>query len=158
MIWREFERAAPELARLGRERFERTHVALIATLRIDGSPRISPIEPVFAMGHLLLGAMESPTARDLRRDARCALHSSVSDINGCEGEFKLHGRAEPVDAETRAGDYDAWWNQFPPDRATVFYMKLESAPFVAWDTAAGVLDVTSWSRIRGVKTDRRSYP
>jgi hypothetical protein len=79
MIWQEFEAAAPRLAGLGRERFERDHLALIGTLRAEGSPRISPVEPYLVLGHLLLG-FEWPTskARDLR-DPRCTLHSTVTD-------------------------------------------------------------------------------
>ena len=158
MIWRDFEAAAPDLARLGRERFERTHVAMIATLRRDGSPRINPIEPVFAMDHLLLGGMRSEKLRDLQRDPRCALHNSISDVNGTEGEFKLYGTAVPVDAETRDGDYDAWWKNFPPDRSSVFYMDIEGAAFVGWDTDKGELEVTRWSPDHGVTVERRPYP
>jgi hypothetical protein len=80
MIWAEFEGAAPEIARLGRERFVRAGVALLGTLRRDGSPRISPVEPHFVSGHLLFAAMSwSVKARDLARDPRCVLHSAVSD-------------------------------------------------------------------------------
>jgi hypothetical protein len=71
MIWREFEEAAPELAALGRRRFAQTRVALLGTIRKDGSPRISPIEPNVVLGHLLLGALaESHKALDLLRDPR----------------------------------------------------------------------------------------
>lgn len=157
MRWAEFERAAPHLARQGRERFERTRVALIATLRTDGSPRISPVEPVFAMGQLLLGVMRSAKAMDLERDPRCALHSSVSDVNGSEGEFKLHGRAVPADASIQKGDYEAWWKQFP-GRATVLELDFHSASLVTWDTKRGLLELTRWSTSRGVSVEVRSYP
>ena len=97
MIWRDFEAAAPELARLGRERFERTGVVLVATVRKDGSPRISPVEPYLVLGHLLLGMMwRSRKALDLLREPRCAVHSAVCDPNGSDGEFKLYGRALTV--------------------------------------------------------------
>jgi predicted pyridoxine 5'-phosphate oxidase superfamily flavin-nucleotide-binding protein len=66
MIWRDLEAAAPEIARLGRERFERARVALLGTLRKDGSPRISPVEPYLTQGHLLFGTMSwSLKTRDL---------------------------------------------------------------------------------------------
>ncbi len=45
MIWTEFEASAPEMAAFGREQFEQRGVALIGTLRRDGSPRISLVEP-----------------------------------------------------------------------------------------------------------------
>jgi hypothetical protein len=41
--WGDLEGAAPEIARLGKERLESARVALLATLRKDGSPRISPV-------------------------------------------------------------------------------------------------------------------
>jgi hypothetical protein len=57
-----------------------THVALLGTLRRDGSPRISPVEPYLWEGQLLIGAMAwSPKAADLRRDLRYVLHSAVID-------------------------------------------------------------------------------
>jgi hypothetical protein len=57
MNWREFEAAAPELAALGRTRFEATGAALLGTLRADGFPRINPVEPYLAAGQLLLGLL-----------------------------------------------------------------------------------------------------
>ena len=48
--WGDFEREAPELARRVQARFDDTGLALVATLRADGSPRISGWEPLFAHG------------------------------------------------------------------------------------------------------------
>ncbi len=97
MLWREFEAVAPGMARLGGERFERTRVALIGTIRKDGAPRISPVEPLIVQGDLLLGMLwRSKKALDLLREPRCVLHSAIADINGSEGEFKLRGRAVEV--------------------------------------------------------------
>jgi hypothetical protein len=90
MIWRDLEAAAPEIARLGKERFDRARLALLGTLRKDGSPRISPVEPYLTQGHLLFGAMSwSLKRRDLLRDPRCVLHSAISDPDSGEGELKL---------------------------------------------------------------------
>ena len=47
----------PEIARLGLARLNAARVELLGTLRRDGSPRISPIEPCIADGHLLAGVM-----------------------------------------------------------------------------------------------------
>jgi len=85
----------------------------IATLRADGSPRISGIEAAFKNGELTFGSM--PNARkgaDLRRDPRFALHSATVDpIEGAEakwpGEAKIAGRAiasQPL-AEGSNGDF-----------------------------------------------------
>jgi hypothetical protein len=55
MRWDAFEAAAPDLAARGRGRLEERHLCLVATLRRDGSPRISPVEPYFVDGELMLG-------------------------------------------------------------------------------------------------------
>ena len=103
MIWEEFKRAAPELAAFGEERFERSGLVLIGTLRKNGWPRISPVEPLIADGHLYLGMMwQSRKALDLIRDSRCTVHSTVVDKDASEGEFKLYGQAVQVtDLEMR---------------------------------------------------------
>jgi hypothetical protein len=56
-IWRDLELGAPDIARPGMARLNGARVALLGTLRRDGSPRISPVEPYSAAGHLLVGAM-----------------------------------------------------------------------------------------------------
>ena len=76
---------------------------MVGTLRRDGWPRISPVEPFFAGGQLYLGMMwRSVKALDLLRDPRCVVHSTVSNRDGTEGEFKVYGRAREVD------DPDEW--------------------------------------------------
>ena len=61
----------------------------IATLRADGSPRISGIEAVFQDGELVFGSM--PKARkgaDLVRDPRFGLHSATVDpVEGAAADW-----------------------------------------------------------------------
>ena len=101
--WGEFAAAAPELAALGEAQFARTGLALVGTLRRDGWPRISPVEPFIVDGQLYLGMMwRSVKALDLLRDPRCVVHSTVSDRSGTEGEFKVYGTATDItDPEER---------------------------------------------------------
>ena len=103
MDWEEFKRADPELAALGEERIEATGLVLLGTLRKNGFPRISPVEPLLTMGRLYLGMMwQSRKALDLLCDPRCTVHTTVSDRHGSEGEFKLYGRGLEVrDPEKR---------------------------------------------------------
>jgi Pyridoxamine 5'-phosphate oxidase len=159
MNWREFEEAAPQLAQVGRERFEATRVALLGTIRSDGSPRISPIEPYLELGHLLLGMLAgSQKALDLSRDPRCTLHSAVSDVNGSEGEFKLYGRAVLVtDPSLAHGDYLAWWTAKDASPARVFSFDVASAAHIAWDVGKGKMIVRRWSPESGVETTARDY-
>lgn len=80
---------APELARLGADRLQAARVAMLRTLRRDGSARISPIEPYLAAGQLLVGAMAwSAKVNDLRRDRRYVLHSAIADPDSGAGELK----------------------------------------------------------------------
>jgi hypothetical protein len=100
--WREFTAAAPELARRAQAAFDAHKHKLLATLRRDGSPRISGIEARFADGELWLGMMPgSRKAMDLRRDPRLALHSASEDPpddpSTWSGDAKLSGRAVEVD-------------------------------------------------------------
>ncbi len=97
MNWGEFAQAAPELAQLGEEPFERTGAILLGTSRRDGTPRISPVEHLILDRELFLGMMwQSRKALDLLRDPRCLIHSMVIDKNDSAGEFKLRGRAVDV--------------------------------------------------------------
>ena len=67
--WQEFEREAPELAKRVREAFARGRHATMATLRADGSPRISGTECEIVDGELQFGAMwRGVKALDLLRD------------------------------------------------------------------------------------------
>ena len=97
--WSDFEREEPDFAARVRELFDVGKHKTIATLRADGSPRISGIEIEFADGELTFGSM--PDARkgaDLVHDPRFAVHSpSVDppedDPSGWSGEAKVAGRA-----------------------------------------------------------------
>jgi Pyridoxamine 5'-phosphate oxidase len=98
--WHDFETAEPEFAQRVRGLFDAHRHKTIATLRADGSPRISGIEAAFEDGELTFGSM--PKARkgaDLMRDPRFALHSATIDpADGADpaewpGEAKVSGRA-----------------------------------------------------------------
>jgi hypothetical protein len=151
MNWGSFATASPELAALGWERLARHELCMIGTLRRNGWPRISPCELDLVANNLLLGMMwQSPKARDLLRDARCALHSCTSDRLGTEGDFKLYGRAQDVqDLATREAYRAAIraridWEPTGPFH--LFSIDVQSAGFVvfgdsgyamAWDPTGG---------------------
>lgn len=100
--WSEIVAAEPEFAARVRSLFDAGRHKTIATIRSDGSPRISGIECEFVDGELRFGSM--PGARkgaDLRRDPRFALHGpSFHPEEGKEGawpgEAKIAGRARPL--------------------------------------------------------------
>ena len=100
--WDDALAAAPELAKLVQARFEATGLAILATIRKDGSPRVSGIEPTFWDGELWLGSMwEARKARDLQRDPRLALHSATVDKEVKEGDARISGRAVEVTSPER---------------------------------------------------------
>jgi hypothetical protein len=95
--WSEVTGAAPELAGAVQRSFDAHIHKMLATLRADGSPRISGIEASFRNGELWLGMMpESRKAQDLQRDPRFALHSAPIDLELRGGDAKLAGRAVEV--------------------------------------------------------------
>lgn len=98
MEWKELRQRVPELASAGERRFADSGVVLLGSLRRDGYPRISPVEPYFVEGRLELGMMwRSTKALDLLRDPRCTVHNSQIDRKNEEGDFKLWGRARAVE-------------------------------------------------------------
>lgn len=103
--WTDVSAAAPDLAERARARFEAHGLALLATLRRDGSPRISGIEVTWWNGELWLGMMPgSSKVADLHRDPRLALHAATADKDVKDGDAKLSGRAVEVDDDaTKAG-------------------------------------------------------
>jgi hypothetical protein len=134
-------------------------VALLGTLRQDGSPRISPIEPHLHAGELLIGAMTwSQKVADLRRDPRYVLHSPVTGPDTGEAEFKLYGSAVQSDHASRRSVADAWWSRYPADAALVFELRLDAAVYVTWDTSAQLMVVDRWSIRRGYARHQRRYP
>jgi hypothetical protein len=157
--WREVEQGAPQIARLGLARLGAVPVAMLGTVRPDGSPRISPIEPYLVNGQLLVGAMTwSKKASDLHRDPRYALHSVVTGADSGEGELKLHGSAVQADPELRSAAARAWWSQHPPEEAVVFSLRIATALFVEWDLEHGRMTVHHWTPRSGYSHSTRRYP
>ena len=147
--WRDVEAVEPDFAQRVRSLFNAHRHKTIATLRADGSPRISGIETAFEDGQLVFGSM--PNARkgaDLRRDPRFALHSATVDpVEGSEaqwpGEAKISGRAiaaGPI-GEGPEGD------RFRADIAEVVHTHL--------NVQATMLVVEWWTYRQGLRTIER---
>src|SRR5206468_9867762 len=81
----------------GRERIDR-QVSFLATVRPDGGPRVHPVTPWMADGHVYVRMYRtSRKVADLRRDPRFALHSMMDNDDGVGGEFAVSGLASEVD-------------------------------------------------------------
>ncbi|MFJ4654179.1 pyridoxamine 5'-phosphate oxidase family protein [Nocardia sp. NPDC088792] len=96
--WTEFTAAAPHIS----EVFVRRHAAtgnlcMLSTLRSDGFPRISPLEPRIFEGQLWLVGMQGTTKfLDLQRDPRFCLHTATTDTQVGDGDAKLFGVVRDV--------------------------------------------------------------
>ena len=157
--WREFEAAAPPIARQSRHRLELTRVCLLGTLRKDGSPRISPVEPYLSRGQLLFGAMTwSLKATDLLRDPRCVLHSAITAPDNAEPELKLYGRASEASSEIADSCTQAWWRRQPAGTAVIFMLHIERATLIEWDLERSQMLVQRWSAADGLTKASRRYP
>ncbi len=161
MIWKEFEEAAPEMARLAQERFERTGMVLVGTIRKDGTARISPCEFFFFEGELYLGMMwQSRKALDLLRDPRCVVHSAVIDKNDPAGEFKLRGRAvnidDPAVIERYCQALQEATNWRPEGPFHLFTVDIESATFIRY-AENGDQIVMQWRPGRPAAERRRRW-
>src|SRR4029453_15657200 len=97
-VGQEFAEEAPRIAEI----FVRRHTAagnlcLLATLRSDGYPRISPLEPRIFEGRLVLVGMPNTTKfRDLGRDPRFCLHTATVDTYVSDGEARRGGGVRSV--------------------------------------------------------------
>jgi len=159
LSWRDVELGAPELAQLGIARLTSARLALLGTLRRDGSPRISPVEPYLTEGQLLIGAMTwSAKAADLQRDPRYVLHSVVTGPDNGEGELKLYGPAAEAGQDLRNAAAHAWWLARAPDKAVVFTLHIGQAVFVGWDINRGLMKIHRWSPRSGYSVATRPYP
>jgi hypothetical protein len=97
MSWQTFAAAAPDLAAFAQEQFAPGRVALVGTIRADGTARISSVEPHIMEGQLYLGMMwQSRKALDLLRDPRLLLRNAVCTSTGDEAEISLRGRAVEI--------------------------------------------------------------
>jgi hypothetical protein len=152
--WHEVEAEAPELAALARRLFEAHKHKTLATLRRDGSPRISGIEVEFADGEMWMGSMwQAVKALDLRRDPRFALHSGSADPSEWQGDAKVAGRVEEVeDPERKAAIVGS---NAPPGRMHLFVCDVRELVVVRLGDPADHLVIESWHEGRGVSRIRR---
>lgn len=150
MDWSELENHQPRLARLGRQRLISPGVVLVVTVRRDGTPRLSPVEPYLMDGRLLLSMMwQSRKAHDLLRDARVLVHSVITSRDGGEGEFKVRGCARAVDDPdvqqryATAVERDLGWHPMP-GRFHLFAVDVDHVTHIRYDDATGDQFVAIW--------------
>jgi hypothetical protein len=157
--WADLESEQPALAEVGRRKLAGPGVVLVGTIRHDGTPRVSPVEPLFWEGDLWLSmGWGSRKAQDVFRDHRILVHSIVTSRDGTDGEFKLRGRAEPqTDSTVQAGfarevtERLGWRPEV--GMFHLFRVEVDDATFIHWDDATNDQYVTRWPA--GVEFVRR---
>ncbi len=150
--WQDIENDAPEFAARVRALFDSGTNKTIATLRRDGSPRISASEAQFVDGELTFGMMPgSVKLADLRRDPRMAMHSPTLEPPADKpetgpGDAKLSGRAVeiPPPADT------------PHAGAGFFRVDIGEVALTYVGVPADHLVIESWHAGRGHRRRTRS--
>jgi hypothetical protein len=143
--WKEFETAAPDLARAVRARFEATKHHVLAGLRKDGSPRVSGTEVDFNGDDLTMGSMPGAVkARDLKREGRFALHANPGDGSMDGGDSKISGIALATPNPNDDGIH-----------SDADFFRLDVLEVVHTSIADGGLLIQTWRPAEGVREIRR---
>ena len=154
--WRDVVYSEPEFAERARAFLDAGVHKTIATLRHDGSPRISGTEAKFADGELWFGAMwRSRKALDLRRDPRFALHSASLDPPAWEGDAKVSGRVEEIDDDERKRRLLADADEKPSSPWHLFFARIEEVAVVRLDDARDRLLIELWKDGGGLRRMER---
>lgn len=162
--WGEFAVEQPELATAVRARFDATKHHVLATLRADGSPRVSGSEVILHGQVLAIGSMFGAVkAMDLRRDGRFALHANPGDGSMEGGDAKLAGVAVELGGQLAVGlaehlgrDAADGERAEVPEPFHLFRLDLSQVVLSQVDHERGCMVIRSWWPGRGVvSVDRR---
>jgi len=143
--WNDVSADAPAFAQRVEQALTRNKHMTMATLRADGSPRISGTEIQVRDGDIWLGSMaKARKALDLLRDPRVALHGPTADPpddpKGWIGEAKVTGRAIAVPSD---------------DESHQFRLDVHEVVFTHLNDAGTRLVVEAWHPGRGVEVHER---
>ncbi|MGI4895352.1 MAG: pyridoxamine 5'-phosphate oxidase family protein [Janthinobacterium lividum] len=121
--WHQVESEEPDLATMVLARFTSARHHVLATLRRDGSPRVSGTEVEVWDGDLVLGsASDARKVLDLRHDPRFALHAHPGDGSMAGGDAKVVGLAEEILEPAALARYIA--QRHPPEPLELFRLLL----------------------------------
>jgi pyridoxamine 5'-phosphate oxidase-like protein len=154
--WAAFRAAEPDFADAVRARFEAFRHHVLATLRPDGSPRLTGLEGDFRGGELWLGMMiGSRKALDLRRDPRFSMYANPGSGTGMSGgDARISGRAvEVTDPEEFARYAAGAAGGEAPERFHLFRVELSEAVRITIEDPHIVFQV--WHPGHALRTIRR---
>jgi hypothetical protein len=153
--WSEFEAGAPEFAETVRQRLDAHTHKTLATVRRDGSPRISGSETMLVDGELWIGSMwQALKARDLQRDPRFALHSGSDDPPDWSGDAKLAGVAREITDPERVKAINGEAAAAGPSH--LFRLDLREVSTVGLDDERKALVIEIWTPDGGLRTIKRA--
>jgi Pyridoxamine 5'-phosphate oxidase len=162
--WQDVMDSEPEFAQTAKAMFDRNKHKLLATLRKDGSPRISGIETIFTDGDLWLGMMPgSMKLRDLQRDGRFALHTSSEnpsedDPGSWTGDAKVSGEAVEIDDDDvkRRVFQHGETAGHPPEGVPLFRLDLHDVVIARIGEPPDHMVVELWKPGQGVRRTKRA--
>jgi hypothetical protein len=152
--WKAIEEAEPDFASRVRRLIDAGRHKTLATVRADGSPRISGIECEFTDTDLGFGSMVGARkGADLKRDPRFALHGptfhpEVGNEKSWPGEAKVAGRAIQVTSESPENVTEE------PD-GEMFVADITEVVITALNAEGTKLVVESWTPDRGLRRVER---
>ncbi|MFE7355463.1 pyridoxamine 5'-phosphate oxidase family protein [Streptomyces sp. NPDC057543] len=152
--WKEFQSAQPAFADTVRARFGQYKHQVLATLRKDGSPRVTGLEVYVLFGELWLGMMpNSRKALDLMRDPRFAMQANPGpDAEMADGDVRVSGRAVE---ETDPGILARFTEEVkPPEPFHLFRAELQEVVRTTLDSDELVVQV--WRPGKPLRTIRRT--
>jgi hypothetical protein len=159
MRWDDLMTQQPRLGAVAHDRLLGPGVVLVATIRRDGTPRLSPVEPFVLDGDLwlsmLLGSLK---AADLHRDPRVLVHSVVTGPNGEDGEIKVRGAAvaaDDHDSQQRYADAVSGALPWSPEvgKFHLFRVEVDEVTYIRYDNRSGDQYLVRWPA--GTETVRR---
>jgi len=148
--WTEFAAESPALADAVGARLAAHRHHVLATLRADGSPRVSGTEVSTVGGELILGSMTGAVkAADLLRDPRFALHTNPGDESMSGGDAKISGIAvhisDPCQQRTVIDTLQA------PEPCVLFRLDVRQVVLTTIDPESSLMYVDSWSPGNGLQ-------
>ena len=152
------EQDEPEFAGRVRAVFDAHRHKILATLRADGSPRVSGIEASFRDGELWLAGMtRSVKFVDLRRDPRMALHSGSDEPDTFTADAKVSGRAVEITDPAALAAY-AGAAEVPPEAQPfeLFRIDLDQVVLTRISDEKDALVISSWRPGQGIRETRRT--
>lgn len=151
--WQQFAEDAPQIAADVRRRLAASRHHVLATLRRDGSPRVSATELHWRDDRLELWSMPgSRKALDLRADGRFSVHAQPGEASMADPDVKFSGVAvEVTDPDARR----RWIEQAGPASTESHLFAVDLTEVVTTAVDEDHLLIKLWRPTRGVVVFRR---